>query len=64
MFCGKVKEFLSQKGVAFVERDVTKDEKALDELGALGVMTTPVTLIDGQMVIGFDKAKLEQQLAS
>ncbi len=63
MFCGKVKEFLSQKGVAYVERDVTKDEKALEELGALGVMTTPVTLIDGQMVIGFDKPKLEQQLA-
>jgi len=64
MFCGKVKEFLSQKGIAYVERDVTKDEKALDELGALGVMTTPVTVIDGQIVIGFDKPKLEQQLAS
>ncbi|NOZ05020.1 MAG: glutaredoxin family protein [Chloroflexi bacterium] len=59
-----MKEFLSQKGIAYVERDVTKDEKALDELGALGVMTTPVTVIDGQIVIGFDKPKLEQQLAS
>ncbi len=58
-----MKEFLSQKGVQFVEKDISQDEKALDELSELGHMTTPVTLIDGQAVIGFDRKKLEELLA-
>ena len=64
MFCGRVKEFLSQKGVPFIERDVSQDEEALVELEALGVMTTPVTVIDGETVIGFDRANLERLLGS
>ncbi len=63
MFCGKVKELLSQRGVPFIERDVSQDEQALGELEKLGVMTTPVTVIDDEIVIGFDRAKLEQWLS-
>jgi glutaredoxin len=59
-----VKEFLSQKGVAFVERDVAQDEAALSELEQLGVFTTPVTVIDGEVVIGFDQARLEALLGA
>ena len=62
MFCARVKEFLSQKGVEFVDRDITQDEEALTELGELGYMTTPVTVIDGEVVIGFDLERLEQLL--
>ena len=58
------KEFLSQKGIAFVEKDVMADEQAMQELVDLGVMTTPVTLVDGEMVVGFDRKKLEELLAS
>lgn len=50
-------------GIAFTERDVSKDEQALAELEALGVLSTPVTLIDGEVVIGFNRAKLEMLLA-
>jgi glutaredoxin len=53
-----VEEFLSQKGIRFTERDIARDETALMELERLGVMTTPVTLIDGQVVVGFDRQKL------
>ena len=62
MFCSRVKEFLSQKGVAFVERDVAQDEAALSELEQLGVFTTPVTTIDGEVVIGFDRERLNALL--
>jgi glutaredoxin len=62
MFCGKVNEFLSQRGVDFIERDVVYDEVALAELEKLGVMTTPVTVIDGEVVVGFDRPKLEHLL--
>lgn len=59
-----MKEFLSQKKVEFTERDITRDEAALAELETLGLMTTPVTLVDGEVVVGFDRKKLEQLLGS
>ena len=62
MFCNRTKEFLSQRGIAFEERDVTQDEAALEELQKRGLMTTPVTLIDGEVVVGFDRAKLAELL--
>ncbi len=64
MFCSKVKEYLSQKDIEFTERDVSKDEDAINELKKLGVMTTPVTVIDGEAVIGFDQQKFEQLLGN
>jgi glutaredoxin len=62
MFCGKVKEFLSQNKVEFVDRNIAADETALAELQKLRYMTTPVTLIDGEAVVGFDLAKLRALL--
>jgi glutaredoxin len=62
MFCNGVKEFLSHKGIDFIERDVAQDEEAMRELEALGVLATPVTLINGEVVVGFDEPKLEQLL--
>lgn len=63
MFCQQTKEYLSQKGIQFTDRDVTKDASALAELRRLGAMTTPVTLIGGEMVIGFDPEKIDKALA-
>jgi hypothetical protein len=57
-----VEEFLSQRGVKFDARDIASEDSALAELEALGVLTTPVTVIDGEMVIGFDRQKLDQLL--
>jgi glutaredoxin len=62
MFCGKVKEFLSQNKIEFTDRNVAADETALQELEKLGYMTTPVTLIDGEVVVGFDVPKLRSLL--
>ena len=46
----------------FVAKNIREDQQALEELLKLGVRATPVTLIDGEMVVGFDRAKLEQLL--
>ena len=59
MFCGKVKEFLSQNKIEFVDRNIAADESALGELEKMGYMTTPVTVVDGEVIVGFDRAKLE-----
>lgn len=62
MFCGKVKEFLSQNKIEFVDRNIVAEEAALGELEKLGYMTTPVTLVDGEVVVGFDRDKLQKLL--
>jgi len=43
---------------------VATDESALSELQKLGYMTTPVTVVDGEVVVGFDREKLEKVLLS
>jgi hypothetical protein len=48
--------------VAYEDRDVSRDEAALAELSQLGFMTTPVTKIDGEIVVGFDRPRLEALL--
>jgi len=32
------------------------------ELEKIGVMSTPVTVVDGEVVVGFDRKKLEELL--
>jgi glutaredoxin 3 len=53
-----VEEFLTEHGVTFAVRDITADPAAIDELERLGVATTPVTVIDGDIVVGFDRKRL------
>jgi len=62
MFCGKVKEYLSQKQIQFDDRDITKDPSAILQLQKLGFMTTPVTVIEDKVIVGFDVSKLEEAL--
>ena len=61
-FCGMEKAWLSENGIDFEDRNVTEDPNAMDELQELGYFTTPVTLIDDQTVVGFDREKLTRLL--
>jgi glutaredoxin len=58
-----VKEYLSQKQVSFEDRDITTHGGAIFELQKLGFMTTPVTIIDEKVIVGFDVRKLDEALA-
>ena len=42
----------------FVEKNVRADKAALKELIDMGYQSTPVTIIDGQAVVGFDQLKI------
>lgn len=46
-----------------MDKNVREDQVALKELLGMGYQSTPVTLIDGEAVIGFDQQKIEQLLA-
>ena len=53
---------LADKGVSFDRKDPMVDEQAEAELVALGNYATPVTIIDGEVVVGFDAEKLDRLL--
>jgi glutaredoxin len=62
MFCDQAKEYLSQKSIQFQENDIAQNPSALADLKKLGYMTTPVIVIDGSVIVGFDADKIEQAL--
>jgi glutaredoxin len=57
-----VKEFLSREGHAYDAKNIEEDDRAYDELLALGARAVPVTVIGDQIVIGFDQAALRKAL--
>ncbi len=55
-----VKEFLSQKGIAYTEANVQQDAQALEEMVKLsGGRAVPVTTIAGDLIVGFDRPRLQ-----
>ncbi len=62
-WCIKVKQYLEEHKIEFEEINVQEDQEAAKEMveksGQTGV---PVLEIDGQMVIGFDKEKIDELL--
>lgn len=64
MPCRSAKEFLSSKGVPFEDVNVLEDGEAQEELIRLtGRMAVPVIRVDDEVVVGFDRAKLQRLLA-
>ena len=59
-----MKEYLSQKGVTYVEHDVAKDkDKAREMVEKTRQMGVPVTIIDDDIVVGFNQSALEKLLS-
>jgi hypothetical protein len=59
-----VKEFLSRAGYLFTLKNVEEDDRAYEELLALGFRAVPVTLVNGTPVKGFDEPALRALLVS
>lgn len=60
-----MKEFLSQKGIPYVEKDVSVDRDAAYEMAnKSGQMGVPVIVMDDQVVIGFDRERLESIISA
>jgi glutaredoxin len=58
-----VKSYLTAKGVPFINRDIGENEQAVEELAEMGMRVVPVIVIDdGEVIAGFDKAKLDEAL--
>lgn len=63
-YCQQVKAYLNRRGVPFVERDLSRDPQAATEMvGLTGQQGVPVTVIDGQAVLGANMPQIDQLLA-
>lgn len=63
VYCRAAKEFFKEHNVAYEEKDVAKDEQARETMvKKSGMMAVPVIDINGEIVIGFDRAKVSQLL--
>lgn len=64
-FCKTEKQYLEHLGVKFVDKDIENDGDAYNELmGKVDNQSTgvPVTDIDGEIVRGFDRKKIDEVL--
>jgi glutaredoxin-like YruB-family protein len=62
-FCQMTKEFFAEHGVEYVNYDVSKDTVRRQEMFDItNQMGVPVIVIGNDVVIGFDKEKLEELL--
>lgn len=62
-YCKMAKEFLTEKKVKFKDIDVSTNQKAASEMvEKSGQMGVPVIEIDGKIITGFDKEKIEKLL--
>jgi len=57
------KEFLSQKGIPFESKNIAEDETARAELvSRTGRMAVPVIVVGDEVVMGFDRGRLQRLL--
>ncbi len=62
-WCNTLKQWLRKNRVAYTDVDVSRDERAAAELvRRTGQQGVPQTEIDGQIVVGFDQARLKTLL--
>ncbi|UCG35742.1 MAG: thioredoxin family protein [Candidatus Omnitrophota bacterium] len=64
-YCKMVKDYLSSKGIDYQSLDVSQDKTALQDMVKVsGQMGVPVTVINGEAVVGFDKSRIDYLLST
>jgi glutaredoxin len=59
----RAKDYLRNNGIEFEEKDVSVDVQGAREMVKIsGQMGVPVLSIDGNVVVGFDKNKIDELL--
>ncbi|MFH1847556.1 MAG: glutaredoxin family protein [Candidatus Omnitrophota bacterium] len=62
-YCVRVKQYLKEKAIKFEEINISEDPQKMQEMvEKSGQMGVPTLDIDGRIIVGFDKDKIEQAL--
>lgn len=60
-FCQMTKDFFKDHNISYTEHNVATDlEKRQEMITKSGQMGVPVIVIDEEIIVGFDKQKLEE----
>lgn len=63
VYCITLKEYFKNRNIDFKEVDVSKNQEELQEMIKVSnQMGVPVVDIDGEIVVGFDKVKIDKLL--
>ncbi len=60
----QTEEFLRERDIEFMVINVAEDEEAFAELERMGTTTTPVTVGGEEVIVGFDRERLEKLATS
>ena len=64
-YCDMAKDYLKEKAIEFVEVDVAADQLRAQEMIQLsGQMGVPVIKIGSEIIVGFDKTKIDAAIKS
>ena len=62
-FCHMAMQYFDEKGIAYTERDITIDADAMQYiLHTVGQAVTPIITIGDEVIIGFDRPKIDKLL--
>ncbi|MBN2407584.1 MAG: glutathione S-transferase N-terminal domain-containing protein [Elusimicrobia bacterium] len=62
-YCRKAKAFLDENNVSYKNIDVSSSREAAQEMiDKSGQMGVPVIIIDGEVIVGFNRKRLEELL--
>ena len=62
-FCHAAKHYMTSKGIAYTEKNVEADQAfAKESVEKSGQMGIPVLDIDGEIIVGFDRPKINAAL--
>jgi glutaredoxin-like YruB-family protein len=62
-WCTKAKKYLESKGADYESVDVSSDQAGAEEMIKLsGQQGVPVLNMNGRIIIGFDKAAIDEEL--
>ena len=72
-YCAKIKQFLTERGIGYEERDILVKESWLDELAKYGIFGVPALFLNDEPIVGYrpnkmaaviDKLKAEEAAAN
>jgi len=63
-YCTRAKAYLSEKGIPYTDINVATDsDKAKEMIQKSGQMSVPVIVVDDEVIVGFNQAKLDELLS-